>query len=124
MFAVMLPASYAIQKEYQTGKIIRVEKKSTTRVLYYQVDTPITQDDPFYEITVQLGDTVYLGKYVPRHAGDTLPEEWNVPGVAVPARIEGHHLYLKRPSGVEMDLVIAKHTAVKPEPKTYEPAQK
>ncbi len=32
-------------------KIITVEKKFHERVLYYLVNTPVTQDDPYYELS-------------------------------------------------------------------------
>jgi len=123
--ASLLPASYAVERQYQNGKIVNIEQKHTTRVLYWQVDTPITQDDPYYEFSVQLGDTVYMSKYTPLHASDTLPDEWSVPGATVQARLEGHHLYLRRPSGVEMDTMIAKRMAAKAQStRIPEPAKK
>ncbi len=53
-----------------------VEKKSHERVLYYLVNTPVTQDDPYYEISLQQGTWLYLAEYTPRHAADSLPDEW------------------------------------------------
>ena len=47
---------YAAEKQYETGRIITVEKKFHDRVLYYLVNTPVTQDDPYYELSLQLGD--------------------------------------------------------------------
>ncbi len=69
----------AAEKTYQTGKIVDIQQKKTTRVLYYQVNTPITKDEPYYEVSVQVKDTIYVGDYTPRHSADTLPDEWNVP---------------------------------------------
>src|SRR5271155_2387945 len=79
------------KKQYAAGTIVDVQEKATTRVLYYQVDTPITQDDPYYEISVQIRDTTYFGRYTPMHSSDTLPEDWTV-GSPVEARIDGRHL--------------------------------
>src|SRR5271169_5385516 len=87
----------ATKKPYVDGTIVDVQQKATTRVLYYQVDTPITQDDPYYEISVQIKDKVYFGRYTPMHSSDTLPEDWTA-GSTVQARIDGRHLVLKRPS--------------------------
>ncbi len=111
----------AAEKQYETGKIVDVQQKTTTRILYYQVDTPITKDDPYYELSVQVKNTLYLGKYVPRHADDTLPVEWQ-PGAEVDLRVDSHHMYLRKPSGVEVELAIVKHTLVpKVENKTPAP---
>jgi len=103
------------RRQYVDGAIVDVQKKTTTRVLYYQVDTPITQDDPYYEISVQIKDTVYFGRYTPMHSSDTLPEDWTA-GSAVQARIDGHHLVLKRPGGTEMSFAFTKRPVVKPVP--------
>ncbi len=60
LLAVGLAAvAQAVEKPYQTGKIVDVQRKVETRVLYYLVNTPVTQDDPYYEVSVRLGTTVY-----------------------------------------------------------------
>jgi hypothetical protein len=89
--------------------------------LYYQVDTPITQDDPYYLISVQIKDKVYFGRYTPMHSSDTLPEDWTA-GSTVQARIDGSHLVLKRPSGGEMSFAFTRHPEVKPAASSAAPA--
>jgi hypothetical protein len=113
MMTVFLGA--AARKQYVDGTIIDVQQKTTTRVLYYQVDTPITQDDPYYEISVQIKDKVYFGRHIPMHSSDTLPEDW-IAGSAVQVRIDGRHLVLKRPIGSEMSFAFTKQPVVKPVP--------
>jgi hypothetical protein len=115
---VLIPNLYAAEKLYMTGKIIDVQEKTNTRVLYYQVNTPITRDEPYYEVSVQVKDTIYVGDYNPRHAGDTLPDEWNVPQAEVRLRLEKHYMFLTRPAGSELQFVITKRIAVAPAPKT------
>jgi hypothetical protein len=115
MLLMVLLLGAAAKKQYVDGIVVDVQQKATTRVLYYQVDTPITQDDPYYEISVRIRDTVYFGRYTPMHSRDTLPEDWTV-GSAVQARIDGRHLVLKRPSGTEMSFAFTKRPVVKPEP--------
>jgi len=111
---VAIPGFGAQEKQYQTGKIVDVQQKTSTRVLYYQVDTPITKDEPYVEVSVQVKDTVYVGDYIPRHAADTLPEEWNVPRAEVRLRLEKHYMFLTRPAGTELQFVITKRVAVAP----------
>jgi len=118
-FAILMlfGVSLAAQKKgppqnYQSGKIVDVQRKVNTKVLYYVVNTPITKDEPYFEISVQFKDEVYKGRYTPRHADEELPEEWSN-GATIDGRVDGHHMYLKRPSGMEMDLYIAKHTAAR-----------
>jgi len=107
LLAILLPGLQAVEKQYETGKIIRVEKKAHTRVLYYLVNTPITQDDPYYEVSIRFGDQVCIGEYTPRHAADTPPQTWE-PGSEVLARVEKHHMYVKGSGGAEWDLMIVK----------------
>ena len=95
------------KKQYEPAKILDIQEKARTRVLYYVVNTPVTQDDPYFEVTVQLKGTVYLAEYTPLHRKDTLPDDWKV-DTAVQARVEKHYLFLQRPSGGEMQLVIIK----------------
>jgi hypothetical protein len=106
----ILPCVQGVEKAYVAGKILDIQQKARTRVLYYLVNTPITQDDPYYEVSVKVGDTNYVGEYTPRHTDDTLPEDWK-PETPVQARIEKHHIFLKRPGGGDVQLVILKHSA-------------
>ncbi len=118
---VTISGSYGVEKKYDTGKIVNIEQKAKTRVLYYQVDTPVTKDDPYYEISVQVKDMIYVADYTPRHAAETLPEEWNVPDAQVRLRLEKHYLFLTRPLGTELQCVITNRIPVKAAEKTSEP---
>jgi hypothetical protein len=119
--AVAIPVLFGAEKTYDNGKIVNVEQKSKTRVLYYQVDTPITKDDPYFEISVQVKDTIYVGDYTPRHSADTLPEEWNIPNADVRLRLEKHYMFLMRPLATELQCVIVKRIPVAAAKKTSEP---
>jgi hypothetical protein len=116
----VLPGLYAVEKEYQPGVILKVEQKAHTRVLYYLVNTPITQDDPYYEVSIRFKTKIYVGEYTPRHAVDTPPEEWQA-GSTVQARLEKHHMFVKGPGGTDWDLVIMKRTPVQEEKNSPEP---
>jgi hypothetical protein len=102
---------YAAEKQYQAGKIVDVQRKTTTRILYYQVDTPVTKDEAFYEVSVKVKDTIYVGDYTPRQSAEALPEEWNVPQAEVRVRLEKHYMVLTRPTGTELQFVIVKRLA-------------
>ena len=119
--ALSIPGLCAVEKLYQTGKIVDVQQKTNTRVLYYQVNTPVTKDEPYFEVSVQVKDTIYVGEYTPRHAADTLPEEWNLPQAEVRLRLEKHYMFLTRPAGSELQFVITKRVAVAPAQKISEP---
>jgi hypothetical protein len=112
---LFLPALHATQAQYQSGKILSVEEKTNTRVLYYLVNTPVTKDETYYEISVQMKDEVFICRFTPRHAADIPPPEW-IPGSAVQARVSEKHLLLRRPEGgIDLDLAIAKRRTVKDE---------
>jgi len=119
--AVLSTGLYAVEKQYQTGKIVDIQQKTNTRVLYYQVDTPITKDEPYFEVSVQVKDATYVGDYTPRHSADTLPEEWNMPQAEVRLRLEKHYMFLTRPTGGELEFVIIIRIAVPPAQKISEP---
>jgi hypothetical protein len=97
--------------------------KTTSRVVYYQVDTPITQEEPYYEVSVRVKDTIYVGDYAPRHAGATLPEEWRLPEAEVRLRLEKHYMFLTRPTGTELQFVITKCIAAAPLQESRSPSQ-
>jgi hypothetical protein len=105
-----------VEKQYQAGKIVDLQQKANTKVLYYIANTPVTKDEPYYEITLESGNLQFVGRYTPRHADDTLPVDW-VPGGTVDFRTDSHHLYLKKYSGTEVTFATVKRSSVtKPGP--------
>jgi hypothetical protein len=111
----------AVEPQYQDGVILRVERKTNTRVLYYIVNTPITEDEPYYEVSLRLKDTIYVARYTPRHPDETLPEGWRA-GSSVPARVDGRHLLIKRTGGADWMFVIAKRKALQAAEENPHPA--
>jgi len=99
----------------ETGKMLAIEKKARSRVLYYLVNTPITQDEPYYEVTVQLRDRVFVAEYTPVHASQTLPEDWQVDGTIL-VRVDKRYLFAKQPGESELRLVILKQRIASPGP--------
>jgi hypothetical protein len=100
----------ATDKLYETGRIVNVEKKSHERILYYLVNTPVTQDDPYFEVSLQLNNFVYQCEYTPRHAADSLPDDW-LPGTEVKMKLaDKRHVSVKGPGGFELQLIIVKRT--------------
>ena len=101
---------HAAEKQFAAGRIVTVEKKAKERILYYLVNTPVTQDDPYYEISLQQGNTLFLTEYTPRHAADELPDGWK-DDTAVEMKItDKHHVSVRRPGGSELPLLIVKRT--------------
>jgi hypothetical protein len=102
---------FAAERQYHTATIVKIEQKTNTRVLYYVVNTPITKDEPYYEVSLRSADVSYVARYTPRHADDTLPSDWTA-GCAIQVRLNGRHLFVERPGGGEVELVITKRRPV------------
>ena len=101
---------FAVQNGEMTMTIVRAEEKKRDRVVAWVNDTPIYQQDPYFEVAARAGDQVLEGEYEPQSQWETLPIFWK-PGVQVQGRVRGHSLFLKRPNGAEIRFVILKRTA-------------
>jgi hypothetical protein len=108
-FLLLISALHAAENPYVTGKIVDIQQKVHTRTLYYVVNTPITRDDPYFEVSIQVKDKIYTGEYTPRHSADTLPEIWK-DNADIKVRLEKHTMFLTRPNGNEMEFIITRHT--------------
>lgn len=119
---VSVPNLGAADKQYQSGRILNVEKKSHEKILYYLVNTPVTQEDPYYELLLQLNNFVYDCEYTPRHAADKLPEGW-LPDTEAKIRVaDKRHLFVEGPDGFELQLIVLKRTPGTPETTAPKPA--
>ena len=105
---IAVPAWAAAPKLYQHGEIVSVEQKARTQTLYYLVNTPVTKDEPYYQISVKVNHTIYVGEYTPRHSGDTLPDAWS-PGAEVSVRVERRHFFVKGLSDEDIYFATVKH---------------
>ena len=94
--------------------IVRAETKLRDRVVAWVNDTPIYQQDPYFEVVVRAGEKLLQAERDPESAFEMMPVFWK-PGVKVQGRIRGHSLFLKRPNGAEMRFVILKRSAAPPE---------
>ena len=118
-------AADAKAPQFSRGVITSLKHTMRARTVAYQVNTPLTQEEDVYELTVQVGTAVYSGEYIPREEGVAFPADtWNE-GDAVQVRLSKHDLILKRPAGVDLKLYIQKRgTAAalagkeKPDPKS------
>jgi hypothetical protein len=106
----LLPSLQAAENQFGPARLIDVESKAHERVLYYLGNTPITQDDPYYEIYLQQNNWLYQTEYTPRHAADSLSDEWK-PGTEVQMKItDKRHVVVKLPGLPELQLLIVKRT--------------
>lgn len=110
---VVIPSvsAYAVKPTYGEGKFVAIQQKSRDKVDMYLVNTPVTTAVPYFEISVEMGDTDYTAEYTPRHSAEELPAAWKV-GESVQCRVEKHRLYLQRFDGSEMPWIITKKTPI------------
>jgi len=101
----------AVEPGEQPMTIVRAEQTLRDRVVAWVNDTPIYQQDPYFEVAVRAGDKILEGEYQPSSPWESLPVFWKQ-GVEVQGRVRGHSLFLKRPNGVEIRFIILKRTAV------------
>lgn len=101
---------FAVESGELPMTIVRAEQKTRDRVVAWVVDTPIYQEDPYFEVVVRVGDKLLQAERDPENAFEMLPVFWKR-GTRVMGRIRGHSLYLKRPNGTEMRFVIMKRSA-------------
>jgi hypothetical protein len=108
--------SSAVESGELPMTIVRAEQKMRDRVVAWVNDTPLYQQDPYFDIEVRAGDQLLQAEYLPVSQWETLPVFWK-PGVEVQGRLRGHSLFLKRPNGIEIRFVILKRTVVSAEKK-------
>jgi len=102
---------FAVESGFQAMTIVRAEQKTHDRIVYWVVNTPIYQEDPYFAVTVRVAGILLEAEYEPRRLGETLPEAWK-PGVVVQGRLEKRTLILRRPNGTEMHFVVVKRRFV------------
>jgi len=105
--------SFSVEKTYLTGILVEAQQKAHTRVLYYIVNTPVEQEDPYFEVSVKVNDVTYVGEYTPQRTFESLPDDWK-PEEPVQVRLEKRYMFVKRPNGSEMKLLIDDRTPKHP----------
>jgi hypothetical protein len=111
LFLLLGASLNAVESGELPMTIVRAEQTLRDRVVAWVNDTPLYQQDPYFEVAVRAGDKILEGEYQPANAWEALPVFWK-PGVEVQGRVHGHSLFLKRPNGVEIRFVILKRTAI------------
>src|SRR6266849_266129 len=107
-------SSFAVESSYFPPTIVRAELKTRDRIVYWVVNTPLYHEDPYFEVAVRAAGTVVVGEREPRNAHEMLPEYWK-PGARVQARVDTHHLFLRRPNRAEVRFITTRRTKTPPE---------
>ena len=110
-FLLALPV-WAVEHQYSAGKIVDVQRKTREKVNMYLVNTPVSTEVPYFEITLRLNQTDYTAEFTPRHDNEELPADWTA-GADVSMRLEKHYVFLKRSDSAELRWLITKRRPAK-----------
>jgi hypothetical protein len=83
---------------WQYGRITDVRKSVTTKTKAWVVNTPITEDEITYTISVHVLDKILVGNYELTPEGSPPPEEWTT-NYPLRVQVVGDNLYLRAPTG-------------------------
>lgn len=103
--ACILAGAQSPTKQYQDGKIIAVEKQAAPASTG-GTDAPMASSADEYKISIQVGDTVYICRYL-SHSDQDL--SWTQ-GKDVQIRTSGSAMYVKKATGKEAKGSILKTT--------------
>jgi hypothetical protein len=110
VYAACIPAVALSQTtQYQDGKIIAV-KKLPVHAAAGGTDAPAASEVEEYDISIQVGDTVYVCRYV-SHSDQDL--SWTR-GKEGHVRIKGKTMYVQRVTGKEVKASIVRTTRASP----------
>jgi hypothetical protein len=100
---------------YQSGKLLDIQESKETKVASYNttknkdgstVTTPVMDTVKRFDISVQLGDLTYVGRYEPTWSWGK-PPNWII-GDPIEVRIDSNKMFLKKPDGKELKTKIVK----------------
>lgn len=93
--------------DWQVGRIQDVRKDVSSKVLYYVVNTPVSEDVITYNITVHLNNRLVSAFYEQDKVQEAPPPEWTE-SAPVWVRIEDRTIWLRSATSSEIKLTISK----------------
>jgi hypothetical protein len=81
----------ATPNDLQKAKVVDVKKYDRGRIVDWYSRTPIYEDRPIYDITLELGGKQYVVRYIPGR--NYYPDAWN-PGQEIQVKQEKHRFFL------------------------------
>ena len=88
--------------DYQTGKIIAVERLAATSSAATGTDAALNTETDRYNLSIQMDDTVYTCR---AHAAGDSDLDWTR-GKEIQAKVKGKAMYIKRANGKTIKLSI------------------
>ena len=105
--ALLSLSAWCANPAWQAGRIVEVQKDVNTKTLYWLVNTPITEDEISYRISVHLKGRILTGIYQLGKLQGPPPETW-VKDQPVNTQIDGDTMFLQQPGGSTLKLKIFK----------------
>jgi hypothetical protein len=93
------------------GRIEDVSKSVANRTKAWVVNTPITEDETTYTVSVHVGDKIIIGTYDLTAEQTAPPEEWTA-SYPVKVQLVADRIYLRAPTG-DLSLHIVRRKTVK-----------
>ncbi len=88
----------AADSPWQYGRIADVSKSVTTKTKAWVVNTPITEDEITYTISVQVQDKIIVGTYELTPEESPPPPEWTT-NYPIKVQMVADRIYLRAPTG-------------------------
>jgi hypothetical protein len=101
----------AADSPWQYGRIEDVSKSATTKTKAWVVNTPITEDETTYTVSVHVQDKIIIGTYDLTPEQTAPPEEWTT-NYPVKVQLVADRIYLRAPTG-DLSLHIVRRKTVK-----------
>ena len=103
---------FAANLGWQAARIVSVSQSTETKSTVWVVNTPVTQEETVYVITVHVRDKIVTGSFTPGQAQPGPPGDWTKDH-PVQAQIVGDYVYLR---SSPTDEVRARISKTKPAP--------
>jgi PEGA domain-containing protein len=100
----------AATAEWQNGRIVDVQKTVNAKTLYWVVNTPITQDETTFTISVHVKNQILTGTYDLSKQYGPPPEDWTRDH-AIKVQLDEDTMYLQAAGGSTYRLHIRKRKA-------------
>ena len=112
LFALTCMPVVAADSPWQYGRIFDVSKSVATKTKAWVVNTPITEDETSYTISVRVQDKIIVGSYDLAPEESPPPEEWTT-NYPVKVQLVGDRIYVRAPTG-NLRLRIVRRKTAKP----------
>jgi len=111
VFALIVCCSLvAADPPWQYGRIVDVHKSVTTKTKAWVVNTPITEDEVSYTVSVHVQDKILVGSFDLTPEESAPPQEWTT-NYPVKVQVVGDRIYLRALTGNLRLRIVRRKTA-------------